>query len=92
MIQGDSKKHILTRRDPVLASIVQAQATAHKTLHLSKVLWHQRKLLLNQHNASPGFFVILFLKVVFCTKKITLNTTMKNSNNGLSDFLFFPML
>lgn len=56
MIQGDSKKHILTRRDPVLASIVQAQATAHKTLHLSKVLWHQRKLLLNQHNASPGFF------------------------------------
>ena len=54
------------------------------------MLWHQRKLPLHQHNTSPGFLVILFLKVVFCTKKITLNTTMKNGNNRLSDFLFFP--
>lgn len=50
-----------------------------------------RMLLLHHHNTSPGFLVTLFLKVVFCTKKITLDTTMKTVTDLLTSYFSHVM-
>lgn len=68
----------------------KSSSIRHHTLSML-YCWVRKMLLLHQHNTSPGFLVTLFLKVVFCTKKITLDTTMRTVTDLLTSYFSHVM-